>query len=55
MTGKLKSLRIHEVYVGRGNGENDAIGFGNVLCDKIPCLFFDVGWLVTNRNLCGLG
>ena len=51
MAGELECFRIHEVYVGGRNRKNDAIGFGNILRNKVPRLFLDVGWLVTDWNL----
>ena len=51
MTGKLESFRVDNIDVGRGNGEDDTVGLGDVLGDEVSCLLLDVGRLVADRDL----
>jgi hypothetical protein len=51
MPGQLESFGIDEIDVGRGNSEDDAVGFRNVFRNQIPRLLFDVGRLVSDGHL----
>jgi hypothetical protein len=51
MAGQLQRLRVHEIDVGRGDGEDDTVGLRDVLGDEVARLLLDVGGLVANGNL----
>ena len=51
MAGKLESFRVDNVDVGGGDGEDNAVGLGNVLGDEVTRLLLDVARLVANGNL----
>lgn len=51
MPGELERLGVYDIDICRGNGKNDAVWLRNVLRDKVPCLFLDIGGLVADGNL----
>lgn len=53
LAGHFKGLRSGHVRVGRGDGQDDAVGVGDVLQDEISYLNLDVLRLIADRNLTG--
>lgn len=51
MTGKFEGLGVDQIHVGRGHGENDAVGLRDIFGYQITSLLLNIGRLVTNRNL----
>lgn len=51
MAGKLERLRVDNVDIGGGDGENDTVGLGNVLGNQVSGLLLDIGRLVANWDL----
>lgn len=51
MTGELQCLGVDQVLVSGRDGKDDAVGFGNVLGDEVPCLLLNVGGLVSDGHL----
>lgn len=51
MTGKFKSFRVDKIDVGRGYGQDDTVGLGNVFGYEISGLLFDICRLIANGNL----
>jgi hypothetical protein len=51
MASKLQRLRIHDIDIGRGYCQYDAVGLGYIFGDEIPSLLFDVRRLISDRNL----
>ena len=46
---EFERFRVHNIDIRRRDGEDDAIGFRNVLGYQSACLFFNVGGLIANR------
>lgn len=51
MPCKLECLWVHNIDIGRGNGENDAVRLGDVFWDEISGLLLDICRLISNRYL----
>ena len=51
MAGKLQRLRVHNIDVGRRDCQDNTVRFGNVFGDEVASLLFDIGRLISNRNL----
>ena len=51
MPGKLESLGVHNIVVGRGNSKDDAVWLRNVFRDEVPRLLLDIRRLVADGNL----
>jgi hypothetical protein len=51
ITGKTKTVRVGEIYVGGSDCQDDGVWFGNVLDNHVPDLLFDVFGLVSNGKL----
>lgn len=53
LAGHLQGLRRGHVRVGRRDGQDDAVGVGDVLQDEISYLDLDVLRLIADRDLTG--
>lgn len=51
MAGQLERFRINQIDVCGRDGEDDAVGLCDVLCDEVARLLFNVGRLVANGYL----
>lgn len=51
LAGHLQGLRGGHVRVGGGDGQDDAVGVGDVLQDELSYLNLDVLWLIANGHL----
>lgn len=51
MTGKLQGLGIDNVNIGGGDGQDNAVGFGDILRNQVAGLLLNIGGLITNRDL----
>lgn len=50
--GQLQCIAVDEVCIGRGHSQDDACQMPDVLHYHLPNPFFNVSWLIANRNLC---
>ena len=46
----LETIRVRQVRVGRGDGQNDTRRFGDVLHEHVTDLLLDIPWLVADRH-----
>lgn len=51
LAGKLESLGVHKVDIGRGDCQDNTVRFGNILADQIFCLFLNICRLVADWYL----
>ena len=51
MTGKLQGLGIDNVNISGGDGQDNAVGFGDILRNQVAGLLLNIGGLITNRDL----
>lgn len=51
MSCQLQRFRVYQILVGWRDGEDDAVGLGNILGDEVAGLLLNVCRLVANRNL----
>jgi len=51
MAGQLEGLGVDKIDVCRRDGENDAVGLCDVLCDQVAGLLLDIAGLIANRDL----
>lgn len=51
LAGHLQGLRGGHVRVGGGDGQDDAVGVGDVLQDELSYLNLDVLWLIADGHL----
>ena len=52
---EFQTIGVCKICVSCGDGENDGVGFGDVLENHIPYLFLNVLWLITDWDLCEAG
>ncbi len=48
---ELETVRVGKIDIRRADSEDDAVGLGNVVCDEVADLTFNVGGLISDWDL----